>query len=50
MSFAGKTQVEVVNLACKLKVVHITNVKYILHEYGVIAELSHYQSFVDNPS
>ena len=45
MSFPGKTQVEVVEAKGKVKIVHISNVKYVLHVDRVISKLPNYQSF-----
>ena len=42
VSFPGKAQVEVVDSKGKVKIVHISNVKYVL---TVISKLPDYQSF-----
>ena len=45
ISCPGKTQVEVVNLKGKVKVVHASDVKYVMSADRVISKLPDYQSF-----
>ena len=45
MCLPRNTQVEVVDSAGKVQLVHISNVKYILPAYQVISKLPDYQAF-----
>ena len=45
MSFPGKTQVEVADSQGKVKIDHISDVKYVLPADRVISKWPHYHSF-----
>ena len=45
VSFLGNTEVEVLDSTGKVKVVHISDVRYVLHANRFIAKLQDYQAF-----